>query len=726
MVGQTDIVLSDINNFRTKFNLPAINLKRTLAGSQSPGVVPGDVDEAALDIEWAGAVARNATIVFVYSNDVWQSAMYAVDKNLGTVMTMSYGACELYDLVDLPTFQQLAQQANAEGITWVSASGDSGATDCEDAGATIAQNGFAVDVPSSIPEITGMGGTEFNEGAGGGYWNSTNNANGASAVSYIPERVWNDTALGGGLAAGGGGASIFFPQPSWQTGPGVPNDGARHVPDLSFSASAEHDGYYVVSGGPAFFGGTSAAAPTMAGIVALLNQYLVGTGAQSQPGLGNINPTLYRLAQTNASEVFHDITVGDNGSPCASGTPNCVNGVVARTAGTAYDMASGLGSVNAYNLVHSWTTQAAAGSSVVISIDQNPVFESAAPDAKGNLWSYTLTLSEEAGIPTTITGLTIDGTNYTSQIATLFGSTTIGARQSVSASLGFGSTFTPHTVTFVVSGVDVGGRTWTVQQTIPFTAPRSVLTVGGVSNAASGQQVYVPGELVSVYGTGMGSMAQSAATIPLPQFLAGFEAWVNNVPTPIWYVSPNQVNLQIPYETAPGSTTLTVGNPWENVDYQITVSSAGPGIFTFPTGAPGGLHQSVPQRGSGADRYAFHHRRRRRQAERDYGQQSQPRNRARTPASRDRDSRRRAGFNHGAEWVRWNSDLVRGSDADQLHDSRHGIDGGSAGGGDGGDGGEPAGEDQYHAVRYSRPEPAGQACAGPAGQAGMPVSTRRI
>ena len=76
-----------------------------------------------------------------------------------------------------------------------------------------------------------------------------NTANNASALSYIPEQAWNDTALGGGLASTGGGASIIFPQPSWQTGPGVPNDGFRHVPDLSMAASANHDGYYIYSGG---------------------------------------------------------------------------------------------------------------------------------------------------------------------------------------------------------------------------------------------------------------------------------------------------------------------------------------------------------------------------------------------------------------------------------------------------------------------------------------------
>ncbi len=328
VVGQTAINTADINAFRARFLLPTINLQQVLVpGRPNPGVVEGDIEEADLDIEWASAVARNANIIFVYSDDVWQSAMYAVTNNVAKVLTMSYGGCESYDLVDLPTFQQLAQQANAYGMTWFAASGDSGATDCEDSGVSIAQNGFAVDVPAAIPEVTGMGGTEFNEGTGN-YWSAANTSTGASATGYIPEKVWNDTIADGELSAGGGGASIFFPQPAWQTGTGVPTDGVRHVPDLAFSASADHVGYCVVSGSSAgtcsYFGGTSVAAPTMAGIATLLNQYLVNTGAQKTAGLGNINPGLYRLAQnSNASEVFHDVTAGDNGSPCAAGTPNC-------------------------------------------------------------------------------------------------------------------------------------------------------------------------------------------------------------------------------------------------------------------------------------------------------------------------------------------------------------------------------------------------------------------
>ncbi len=84
-----------------------------------------------------------------------------------------------------------------------------------------ARHGLAVDFPASSPYVTGAGGSEFNEGTGN-YWNTTNNANSGSAISYIPEMAWNDTALGGGLAAGGGGASAVFPKPSWQQGRAYP------------------------------------------------------------------------------------------------------------------------------------------------------------------------------------------------------------------------------------------------------------------------------------------------------------------------------------------------------------------------------------------------------------------------------------------------------------------------------------------------------------------------
>ena len=581
VVGQSDVVLSDIQAFRREFNLTAPRLNQVrVPGRPDPGISPGDVDESSLDIEWSGAVARNATIVFVYSDDVWESTRYAVDQNLAPVLTMSYGACEQSDLVDLAGYRALARQANTQGMTWLAASGDSGAADCEDQDATVAENGLAVDVPGSIPEVTAMGGTEFNEQNGSGYWSSSNTANSASARAYIPEMAWNDTGFNGSLAATGGGASTYFAQPGWQTGAGVPQDGWRHVPDLAFSASASHDSYaFYSTSGASYVGGTSVAAPLMAGVLALVNQYL----AAPQPGLGNVNPMLYRLAQ-GAPGVFHDVTVGDNQVPCAAGTPNCTNGVVGYMAATGYDLATGLGSVDVANLVHQWSSQPPPGSSVVPSLDQNPVFEQA-PDSQGNRWSVKITLAEEAGVGTTLTDFSIDGVSYASEIAALFGTPAIAARGSITAAYGFAALAVPKTVTLGFAGVDAGGRQWSTALAAPFSGPQTQLTVAGISNAATGVAAFAPGMLVSVYGTALGDFAQSAAAIPLPQYLAGFEAMVNNVPAPLYYVSPNQVNVQIPYETAPGAATLMLGNPYQNVNYNFHVQAAAPGIFTLPDGS---------------------------------------------------------------------------------------------------------------------------------------------
>jgi uncharacterized protein (TIGR03437 family) len=318
----------------------------------------------------------------------------------------------------------------------------------------------------------------------------------------------------------------------------------------------------------------------MAGIVALLNQYLVSSGAQKQAGLGNINPALYRLAQTG---IFHDVTTGNNIVPCVAGSPNCNNGTLGLNAGTGYDPVTGLGSVNAYNLVHQWSSMPATISAVVPSIDQNPVYQQT-PDSNGNAWAFQLTLNEEAGVGTTLTDFTIDGVSHAAQIASLFGSATIPPAGSISATYGFQTLAVPKTVVFGFSGVDAGGQSWTTHLSIPFDGPQVQLAVGGVSNAATGQQAYAPGMILSVYGTQMGDFIQSAGTIPLPQFLAGFEATVNSVTAPLYYVSPNQVNLQIPYETQPGPATLQIGNPYQNATYQFQVVAAAPGIFMFPDG----------------------------------------------------------------------------------------------------------------------------------------------
>jgi uncharacterized protein (TIGR03437 family) len=440
----------------------------------------------------------------------------------------------------------------------------------------VAANGLAVAVPASIPEVTAVGGTEFNEGSGA-YWSTANSTTGVSALGYIPEIAWNDTAAsiadGNGLSSTGGGASIFYSKPAWQTGPGVPNDGARDVPDISLAAANEHDPYTVcLNGAAVYFGGTSVATPIFAGVVALLNQYL----AQSKPGLGNINPSLYSLAQT--AGVFHDITAGNNIVPCDSGSPNCVNGELGYSAGPGFDLTTGLGSADIYNLFTHWpkpgqgssltatTTTAAANpasvpitgttvltatvtaasgtgapngsvsfhagtnalgtaalsgsggvakasltvygsqlaqgantvsvsygggstflpssgstavtvtvptanSAVLPSLVPDPVYEQ--PNAaNGCVFSFTVRLSEVNGVATTFTGFTFNGSDYTSSIATFFGSTAIPARGTISADLCATMTAVPSTGTFAFSGADASGQKWTQQLLASFYPPQ--------------------------------------------------------------------------------------------------------------------------------------------------------------------------------------------------------------------------------------------------------------
>ena len=363
VAGESAVDLSDIRLFRALHSLPAKDPQLILVPDTTDPGFNDAMDEADLDIEWAGAVARNANIIYVYSVDARLSALYAIDQNLAPVITLSFGLCESQNSQGLLTLTRaLAQQANAQGITWLAATLDSGAAGCDvgtSARTPKASEGLAVDFPASLPEVTAVGGTQFDE-AGGNYWSPFNSFTLASALSYIPEKAWNESD-DQGLAASGGGLSKVFPKPTWQAGPGVPSVNFRTIPDVSLSA-AGHDGYIAIIGGePIVEAGTSAATPSFAGILALVNQYQELNGVESRSGLGNINPNLYSLAQATPG-VFHDITTGDNIVPCVAGTPDCFNGTFGYTAGPGYDLATGLGSVDGFslavNLTKQWTTPA--------------------------------------------------------------------------------------------------------------------------------------------------------------------------------------------------------------------------------------------------------------------------------------------------------------------------------------------------------------------------------
>jgi pseudomonalisin len=348
--------LADVQKFRTGFGLPPKNPTVIVNGSD-PGIVSSDEQmEATLDVEWSGAVAKNAAIQFVMSastnssDGVTLSAQYIVNHNLAPIVTLSFGNCEAaIGTAGNQFWNSLWQQAAAQGMTVLVSSGDSGAAGCDDPSNPRGSNGRTVNGLCSSPYSTCVGGTQFADTSNpNAYWSTTSDpATWASALSYIPETVWNASgtvAGGSGLWASGGGASQVYAKPSWQIGPGVRSDGWRDVPDVSLN-SAIHNGYLIALNGQYYVvAGTSVAAPSFAGLLALALQK---TGARQ----GNVNPTLYSLAAKQASggsSVFHDIATGNNSVP----------GVAGFNAGVGYDLATGLGSVDAALLVNHWSDAA--------------------------------------------------------------------------------------------------------------------------------------------------------------------------------------------------------------------------------------------------------------------------------------------------------------------------------------------------------------------------------
>lgn len=383
VVGRSNFDNRDVSDFRNQLDLSS-NLPEVILDGPDPGNLGGNEEaEAILDTTWAGAIARNAAVKFVLSaststtDGIILSELYIIDNNVGDVMTESFGGCEAATTTtEAAGFEALAEEAAAQGMTYVVSTGDTGAAGCDNLGETQAAGPVSVSVLASTPFTVAVGGTMFNEnGHNSTYWNSTNSSSLASAKSYIPENVWNETCTtqcsgqNAPLSAGGGGASVFFSKPSWQTGvAGIPNDSKRDIPDVSLSA-AGHDPYLLCFEASCatgdFFGvsGTSASAPSFAGIMALIVQK---TGSrQGQP-----NYVLYRLAHAetlsscNASKttglpastcVFNDVTAGNNAVPGEIGY-GTASAKYQRTVG--YDLATGLGSVNVANLVNSWNSVA--------------------------------------------------------------------------------------------------------------------------------------------------------------------------------------------------------------------------------------------------------------------------------------------------------------------------------------------------------------------------------
>jgi len=478
IINESNVNIGLVNNFRSLFSLP-VNPPQVIIDGNDPGVdgvnnpdgPNGASVEAYLDVEWAGAVAPNATVDLVIGGDtslengLILAAEHAVYSNIAPVLSLSFGQCEPYgESGQNSFFNQLWEQAAAQGITVLVSTGDNGSAGCDDDNTQeYAIVGQAINGLASTPYNVGVGGTDFYysdyssgltamEAQMNTYWNTTP-SNSAAAVSIqgvIPEQPWNDSQYGltiatlqqgsGGtlqygssIAAGSGGSSLIYTtKPAWQTGFG---DSVRDLPDVSlFASNGVNASFYpicavdgdcqpVSSGNSVQFsgvGGTSASTPAFAGMMALVNQKY---GRQGQADF-----VLYPLSK-QVPAAFHDVANGTNTVPCdiTDSSPNCVAvsnpGIITDptsgalitegeigTGTTAwynavagYDEASGLGTIDANQMVTNWTKVKFATTATTLTPSSTNFTHGTAVTISGTVTAASSTPAGDVGLITSST-----------------------------------------------------------------------------------------------------------------------------------------------------------------------------------------------------------------------------------------------------------------------------------------------------------------------------------
>ena len=426
IVSASNVDLALVQAYRSLFGLTA-NLPAVIVDGTDPGQT-SDATEAYLDIELAGSVAPGSKVLLYTSggtaltDGLALAAVRAVEDDQASVISVSYGECEAELGQSGNAFwSALWEQAAAQGQTVFVSAGDGGSAGCDDFDAQAqAYAGLQVNGIASTPYNVAVGGTDFfySQYAGGsaaiysqlaGYWSASTSSPAVSLKHPVPEQAWNDffglnLADGGNpdnlgsenIVAGGGGASSTalypaagatgYPKPTWQQATGVPTDRVRDLPDLSlFAANGYNSSFYPVCAKPGdcanlnpggavlitAVGGTSASAPAMAAIQALVNQS-AGSWA------GQADFTYYPLAARQPG-VFRDVQTGGNQVVCYSGSANCVVGAAGTTssgyavesgflAGAGYDQATGLGSVDVANLIKYWNSVTLKPSTTTFSV----------------------------------------------------------------------------------------------------------------------------------------------------------------------------------------------------------------------------------------------------------------------------------------------------------------------------------------------------------------------
>lgn len=528
IIGASNVDPTLVAAYRSLFGLPAVTFNAVIDGND-PGTSDGDAAiESYLDVEVSGAVAPGAAIdLYTSAGTAVQSglnlaAQRAVDDDEASVLSTSYGNCEqaLGSAGNL-FWAGVWEQAAAQGQSSFVSAGDGGSAGCDDFDeASSAQYGLAVNGLSSTPWNISVGGTDFFYSAYNGseaaqnaqlatYWNLTpTNLPAISLLQPVPEQPWNRVfglnlttggvgSQDGGIIAGSGGASSCatgvdgsngayasctagYAKPSWQSGDGVPVDGVRDVPDLSlFAADNENYSFYPIcaepgecvpsNGGVGVFavGGTSASSPSMAGIMALINQKF---GPQGQADF-----VFYSLAAQHPT-VFHDIATGSNNVPCEQGTPDCTlstlkdntNGLYTLGhyyATPGYDQATGLGSIDADLLLNNWSSLTFTPTTTALNLSQTtfmhgtPVTVNVGVTGSGGTPSGEVALVTTASprVNTGLSELTLQSGNSTGTVNNL-----PGGQYQVTARYGGDNVFAPSTSTPVSVNVSPEGSTLSV------------------------------------------------------------------------------------------------------------------------------------------------------------------------------------------------------------------------------------------------------------------------
>jgi subtilase family serine protease len=333
-------IKSDLAGFDQGFKLPAPPSFKIITPEGKPTSGNSSwATETTLDVEWAHAMAPQANILLVETPvnetigtagfpQIVKAEEYVIDHKLGDVISQSFGAAE-------PTFPNPTSIMDLRGaytlaaknkVTVLASSGDQGVSSASNAAGTTFFTRRVVNWPASDPLVTGVGGTQLHLNQAG--------------QRTAPDNVWNDTALLGQPAAGGGGVSSVFGRPAFQSRVSSVVGTHRGVPDVALSAAVDGAAIIYLSGTYQIVGGTSWASPTFAGIVAIADEV-------AGHDLGDINPALYSLGSGSAG--LPDITAGNNTVSFTQGGKSYT--VEGYTAVKGYDLASGLGTVDGATLV---------------------------------------------------------------------------------------------------------------------------------------------------------------------------------------------------------------------------------------------------------------------------------------------------------------------------------------------------------------------------------------